>query len=87
MSDQELPGTHWSAEVLDRCEHGRHSIDSCFDCPGGHSTGNLWPGQVAANPDGVRTVEGRIEVRIGTAHRGEPIWVVVRDTPREAHRG
>ena len=26
---------------LDRCEHGRHSIDPCYGCPGGQSTGNL----------------------------------------------
>jgi hypothetical protein len=25
---------------MDRCEHGRHSTDSCFDCPGGKSSGN-----------------------------------------------
>lgn len=33
---------------LDRCEHGRHAIDSCFGCPGGHSAGNphLRPGQI-----------------------------------------
>lgn len=26
---------------LDRCEHGRHRKDNCFECPGGQSTGNL----------------------------------------------
>lgn len=33
---------------LDRCLHGRHAADSCFDCPGGHSSGNpiLQRGQV-----------------------------------------
>jgi len=33
---------------LDRCVHGRHALDSCFNCPGGHSAGNphLKPGQV-----------------------------------------
>ena len=25
---------------LDRCGHGRHSTDSCLDCPGGQSLGN-----------------------------------------------
>lgn len=25
---------------LDRCEHGRHAADKCFDCPGGQSAGN-----------------------------------------------
>jgi hypothetical protein len=27
---------------LDRCAHGRHSIDPCMACPGGQSTGNLF---------------------------------------------
>lgn len=26
---------------LDRCEHGRHSVDRCLMCPEGQSTGNL----------------------------------------------
>lgn len=32
---------------LDRCEHGRHAKDQCFDCPGGRSASNpfLKPGQ------------------------------------------
>jgi len=25
---------------LDRCPHGRHSVDSCLMCPGGKSVGN-----------------------------------------------
>jgi hypothetical protein len=25
---------------LDRCEHGRHAADSCWDCPDGRSAGN-----------------------------------------------
>lgn len=25
---------------LDRCVHGRHSIDPCWGCPGGQSAGN-----------------------------------------------
>lgn len=29
------------AAALDRCEHGRHARDSCFDCPDRMSTGNL----------------------------------------------
>lgn len=33
--------TRWYPEDLDRCVHGRHSIDPCFGCPGGWSTGNL----------------------------------------------
>jgi hypothetical protein len=40
----------WSNLVmsLDRCEHGRHSIDACLGCPGGQSRGNphLRPGVV-----------------------------------------
>lgn len=33
---------------LDRCPHGRHAADSCFDCPSGRSAGNvhLTPGTV-----------------------------------------
>lgn len=33
---------------LDRCVHGRHSVDPCLACPGGTSTGNphLPPGTV-----------------------------------------
>lgn len=94
---EEVRGTHpvslavgvdavrWSPDDLDRCEHGRHSIDSCFDCPGGKSSGNLFLARVAfpwQQPQ-YREVDGRIEVRIGTMVRGEPIWVVVRDKPRE----
>lgn len=46
--------------ALDRCQHGRHSRDRCFDCPDGRSTGNLLlePGQ-----------------RIGTTLYGQPITV------------
>jgi hypothetical protein len=48
----------WTMSDLDRCEHGRHSIDPCLSCPGGWSTGNkhLTDGQ-----------------RIGTNLYGEPI--------------
>lgn len=51
----------WKIEDLDRCEHGRHSIDPCFGCPGGWSLGNqfLEAGQ-----------------RIGTTLGGEPILAV-----------
>lgn len=33
---------------LDRCKHGRHSIDPCFSCPDGMSAGNphLKPGEI-----------------------------------------
>lgn len=36
----------WQADLayvmldLDRCEHGRHSVDPCLSCPGGRSAGN-----------------------------------------------
>ena len=57
----------WKPEDLDRCEHGRHSIDPCFGCPGGLSTGNLWlttPGNIPGD-----------RIRIGTTLGGEPIYV------------
>jgi hypothetical protein len=43
---------------LDRCRHGRHEGDSCFDCPGGYSMGNdlIRPGLI-----------------IGHDHGGEPL--------------
>lgn len=78
-----FPGVKWSPADLDRCEHGRHSIDSCFDCPGGRSSGNtmlLDPSEHATPL--VRNIDGRTEIRIGTMVRGEPIWAVARDTPR-----
>lgn len=33
---------------LDRCPHGRHALDRCYDCPGGQSAGNphLRPGTI-----------------------------------------
>lgn len=77
----------WSPDDLDRCEHGRHSIDHCFDCPGQESTGNLFLLSPIDARHEVRVVEGRVEVRIGTMVHGEPIWVVVRDKPRETDRG
>lgn len=45
---------------LDRCLHGRHAIDNCFDCPGGWSAGNPY------------LVDGQ---RIGTDLYGRPILV------------
>lgn len=53
---------------LDRCEHGRKSIDNCFSCPGGWSTGNLF----IANGQ-----------RIGTSLCGEPILAVTRRELRD----
>lgn len=80
------PGDRILASDLDRCEHGRHSTDSCFGCPGGKSAGNPFlfteiPPHNAF-PENVRYEDGRVEVRIGTMVHGEPIWVVVRDRPR-----
>lgn len=104
---EEVRGTHsvslavgvdavrWSPDDLDRCEHGRHSIDPCFDCPGGRSHGNPFllsahsgEGTIRldSGPSEIRVrgrADGGLEVRIGTMVRGEPIWVVVRDKPRE----
>jgi hypothetical protein len=91
----EQPLVRWHPSDLDRCEHGRHSIDSCFDCPHGRSTGNLYL-QTPSHyqPDvplvwgdmdrkRVRALEtGQIQVRIGTMVRGEPIWVATYDKPR-----
>lgn len=48
----------WDKEDLDRCEHGRHSIDRCNLCLGGISSGNRFL------EDGAR---------IGTNRMGEPI--------------
>lgn len=28
--------------ALDRCAHGRHRADNCFECPDRRSTGNLF---------------------------------------------
>ncbi len=90
--EQPSRAVRWSPADLDRCEHGRHSIDSCFDCPHGRSTGNLYlqtpshyhedgrilPGDT--NRKRVRmTEDGRIQIRIGTMVRGEPIWVTTYD--------
>jgi hypothetical protein len=50
----------WDRSDLDRCVHGRHSTDPCFNCPGGQSAGNLYL------EDGAR---------IGTTLYGEPIVV------------
>jgi hypothetical protein len=73
---------NWVPADLDRCEHGRHSIDSCFDCPSGRSTGNLF----LLNPDTMRamrrTHSGDVYVRIGTTVHGNPIWVCAMGAPR-----
>lgn len=73
----------WKPEDLDRCAHGRHSIDPCYGCPGGWSTGNqfLIPGRTKPR-DRIRTHQGVEQVRIGTTLRGLPIWVEPRRTLR-----
>lgn len=58
-----------SFDDLDRCVHGRHSIDPCLDCPGGQSTGNLFL------ISGTKYEPGAA-VRIGTTVHGEAIIVV-----------
>lgn len=67
-------GVRWTAADLDRCEHGRHSIDNCADC-GGMSGGN---GYLTAFVTTVDPSTGDQLVRIGTMVRGEPIWACPR---------
>jgi hypothetical protein len=72
----------WSPADLDRCEHGRHSIDSCFDCTKPTNRFLMAPSTIPVD-ERVRHHDGVWEVRIGTMVHGEPIWVVTRDKPRE----
>jgi len=67
----------WTVADLDRCEHGRHSIDSCFYCPDGHSAGNVFLDPLGAAR---HTRLDRNQIRIGTMVHGEPIWVTYRRT-------
>lgn len=53
--------TEPSLNDLDRCEHGRHSLDQCHKCPGGWSAGNAF------------LTNGQ---RIGTTPHGFPIMVI-----------
>jgi hypothetical protein len=45
-SEPQPPVDHTDSELvrvlgdLDRCEHGRHSVDHCYGCPDGQSAGN-----------------------------------------------
>jgi hypothetical protein len=78
----------WKPEDLDRCEHGRHSIDNCFSCPGGWSTGNLFLARIAVLED--HDYGSGERVRIGTTLGGDGIWVTpIRqlrpDAPATAH--
>lgn len=69
---QELRRQNIKLSDLDRCEHGRHSIDDCLDCPGGRSAGNTY------------LKNGQ---RIGTDHGGNPIIVTTkRPHRRDANR-
>lgn len=77
-----FPGVRWSPADLDRCEHGRHSIDSCFDCPRGKSIGNRFLVEPHLVQDHTRVTDQGLEIRIGTMVRGEPIWVTAVGRPR-----
>lgn len=74
-----FPGVRWSPADLDRCQHGRHSKDSCYDCPGGKSGGNLFL-DPHASPRMRETRMDRNQIRIGTMYSGEPIWVTYRSS-------
>jgi len=74
--DDEVYGpafVRWDESDLDRCEHGRHSIDSCIDCPNEQSSGNLFLLGLSLGKMTTRIESGT--VRIGTAINGEGIWV------------
>lgn len=67
---------HWTKDDLDRCEHGRHSVDLCHSC-GGMSHGNRFliePGTY------VTLLKGEHWVRIGTTAHGLPILVCPQRT-------
>lgn len=36
---------------LDRCQHGRHENDPCFNCPERKSVGNMWMVDLENRPD------------------------------------
>jgi hypothetical protein len=76
----EYPKVRWYPSDLDRCEHGRHSIDSCYDCPNGQSRGNPYL-DPTAGPRMRETRMDRNQIRIGTMVHGEPIWVTYRRMP------
>jgi hypothetical protein len=66
----------WTAADLDRCVHGRHSIDDCYGCPGALSTGNLF----LASAD--RELTRGTTTRIGTTYDGRAIVVTPIRHPR-----
>jgi hypothetical protein len=63
---------------LDRCQHGRHSLDSCSDCPGGKSIGNEFLDPSGKTTRVRETRMDRNEIRIGTTYDQQPIWVCYR---------
>lgn len=74
----------WSVADLDRCEHGRHSLDACDGCPGGKSTGNLYLLNMGVAPLAVSIDEanGVQTVRIGTTYDRRPIRMRPDRRPR-----
>lgn len=64
---------HWTPFDLDRCEHGRHSIDPCADCPGGQSGGNRFLS--TSHDHWVVDDGGTAWRRIGTSYDRQPILV------------
>lgn len=64
---------NWVLDDLDRCEHGRHSIDTCASCPGGVSAGNAYLDPTTF-PRFMET-RGTYERRIGTTVGGRAIYV------------
>ena len=72
----------WSESDLDRCEHGRHSIDSCFDCPGGKSAGNRFLLETTQESYVITFPDGATRVRIGTTYDAWPILVWAVQHPR-----
>lgn len=75
-------GPRWTKDDLDRCEHGRHSIDPCFGCPDGQSEGNKFL-LTRDSSERIRIEDGNVEVRIGTTIYGMPIWVVAKAKGRQ----
>jgi hypothetical protein len=74
MAGLGMNGAEWSPADLDRCEHGRHSVDNCYNCPSGWSSGNLYLARIAVLED--RDAQAGEQVRIGTMLGGQPILVV-----------
>ena len=82
-AEPEMPRRTYPMADLDRCVHGRHSIDDCLCCPGGMSWGNPYAGAKSG--------------RVGTDYSGHPIdavdvvdynpaAVIARRPPRESEK-